>query len=176
MCQKSRCRDIAGSFIEREHRPASAARKVFEALDEWSRLAGGKPPALRPPRPPAPTSLTWGWLPGRIEVEGCDAPWPDGERRSVELVVANTGFATWLSGRNQDGGVVLEPQLWSGGRDLFRGRPWIPLPRDLPPGDACRIPLKLRRPIGRARLRFEPHLFGGGSMTLCGATAFDREL
>ena len=166
----------ARAFIEREHRPASAARKVFEALDEWSRLAGGKPPALRPPRPPAPTSLTWGWLPGRIEVEGCDAPWPDGERRSVELVVANTGFSTWLSGRNQDGGVVLEPQLWSGGRDLFRGRPWIPLPRDLPPGDACRIPLKLRRPIGRARLRFEPHLFGGGSMTLCGATAFDREL
>ncbi len=166
----------ARAFIVREHRPASAARAVFEALDEWSRLPAGKPPALRPPRPPAPTSLTWGWLPGRIEVEGCDAPWPDGERRSIELVVANTGFATWLSGRNQDGGVVLEPQLWSGGRDLFRGRPWIPLPRDLPPGDVCRIPFKLRRPIGRARLRFEPHLFGGGSMTLCGATAFDREL
>ena len=166
----------ARAFIEREHRPASAARMVFEALDEWSRLPVGKPPALRPPRPPAPTSLTWGWLPGRIDVEGGDPPWPGGERRSIELVVSNTGFATWLSGRNQDGGVVLEPQLWSGGRDLFRGRPWIPLPRDLPPGDACRIPLKLRRPIGRARLRCEPHLFGGGSMTLCGATAFDREL
>lgn len=166
----------ARAFIQREHRPASAARAVFEALDEWSRLPAGKPPALRPPRPPAPTSLTWGWLPGRIDVEGCDAPWADGERRSIELVVANTGFATWLSGRNQDGGVVLEPQLWSGGRDLFRGRPWIPLPRDLPPGDACRIPLRLRRPIGRARLRFEPHLFGGGSMTLCGTVAFDREL
>ncbi|MYA06931.1 MAG: glycosyltransferase [Holophagales bacterium] len=166
----------ARAFIEREHRPASAARVVFEALDEWSRLPVGKPPALRPPRPPAPTSLTWGWLPGRIDVEGCDPPWPGGERRSIELVVSNTGFATWLSGRNQDGGVVLEPQLWSGGRDLFRGRPWIPLPRDLPPGDACRIPLKLRRPIGRARLRCEPHLFGGGSMTLCGATAFDSEL
>ncbi|MXX73886.1 MAG: glycosyltransferase [Holophagales bacterium] len=166
----------ARAFIEREHQPASAARAVFEALDEWSRLPAAKPPAPRPPRPPAPTSLTWGWLPGRIDVEGCDPPWPDGERRSIELVVANTGFATWLSGRNQDGGVVLEPQLWSGGRDLFRGRPWIPLPRDLPPGDACRIPLKIRRPIGRARLRFEPHLFGGGSMTLCGAVALDREL
>ncbi len=166
----------ARAFIEREHRPASAARAVFEALDEWSRLPPGEPPPLRSPRPPAPTSLTWGWLPGRIEVEGCDPPWPDGERRSIVLVVSNTGFATWLSGRNQDGGVVLEPQLWSGGRDLFRGRPWIPLPRDLPPGDACRIHLRLRRPIGRARLRFEPHLFGGGSMTLCGATAFDSEL
>ncbi len=166
----------ARAFIEREHGPASAARAVFEALDEWSRVPAGEPPRLRAPRPPAPTSLTWGWLPGRIEVEGCDPPWPDGERRSIQLVASNTGFATWLSGRNQDGGVVLEPQLWSGGRDLFRGRPWIPLPRDLPPGDACRIPLKLRRPIGRARLRFEPHLFGGGSMTLCGATAFDSEL
>ncbi len=164
----------ARAFIEREHRPASVARAVFEALDEWSRAPAGERTA--PPRPPAPTSLTWGWLPGRIEVEGCDPPWPDGERRSIELVVANTGFATWLSGHNQDGGVVLEPQLWSGGRDLFRGRPWIPLPRDLPPGDSCRISLKLRRPIGRARLRFEPHLFGGGSMTLCGATAFDRAL
>ena len=166
----------ARAFIEREHRPAAAAQAVFEALDEWSRAPAGEPPAQRPAQPPAPTSLTWGWLPGRIEVEGCDPPWPEGERRSVELVVANTGCATWLSGRHQDGGVVLEPQLWSGGRDLFRGRPWIPLPRDLPPGDVCRIPLKLRRPIGRARLRFEPHLFGGGSMTLCGATALDREL
>lgn len=166
----------ARAFIQGEHRPASAARAVFEALDEWSREPAGEPPPLPRPQPPPPTSLTWGWLPGRIEVEGCDPPWPDGERRSIELVVANTGFATWLSGRNQDGGVVLEPQLWSGGRDLFRGRPWIPLPRDLPPGDACRIPLKLRRPIGRARLRFEPHLFGGGSMTLCGTVAFDREL
>jgi glycosyltransferase involved in cell wall biosynthesis len=166
----------ARAFVESEHQPAAAARAVFEALDEWSRAPAGERPAPRPPQPPAPTSLTWGWLPGRIEVEGCDPPWPDGERRSIELVVANTGFATWLSGHNQDGGVVLEPQLWSGGRDLFRGRPWIPLPRDLPPGDACRISLKLRRPIGRARLRFEPHLFGGGSMTLCGATAFDREL
>lgn len=166
----------ARAFIEREHRPASVARAVFEALDEWSRAPAGERPPPPPPRPPAPTSLTWGWLPGRIEVEGCDPPWPDGERRSIELVVANTGLATWLSGHNQDGGVVLEPQLWSGGRDLFRGRPWIPLPRDLPPGDSCRIPLKLRRPIGRARLRFEPHLFGGGSMTLCGATAFDRAL
>ena len=166
----------ARAFIQGEHRPASAARAVFEALDEWAREPAGEPPPLPRPQPPPPTSLTWGWLPGRIEVEGCDPPWPDGERRSIELVVANTGFATWLSGRNQDGGVVLEPQLWSGGRDLFRGRPWIPLPRDLPPGDACRIPLKLRRPIGRARLRFEPHLFGGGSMTLCGTVAFDREL
>ncbi len=166
----------ARAFIEREHRPASTARMVLEALNEWSRAPVPRPPRRRPPRFPAPTSLTWGWLPGRIEVEGCDPPWPDGERRSIELVVANTGFATWLAGRNQDGGVVLEPQLWSGGRDLFRGRPWIPLPRDLPPGDACRIPIGLRRPIGRARLRFEPHLFGGGSMTLCGATAFDREL
>lgn len=166
----------ARAFIEREHRPASAARAVVEALDEWSRAPAREPPALPAPQPPAPTSLTWGWLPGRIEVEGCDPPWQGGEQRPIELVVRNTGFATWLSGRNQDGGVVLEPQLWSGGRDLFRGRPWIPLPRDLPPGDACRIPLKLRRPLGPARLRFEPHLFGGGSMTLCGAVAFDREL
>ena len=166
----------ARTFIEREHRPASAARAVAEALDEWSGEPAGKPAPFPAPQPPAPTSLTWGWLPGRIDVEGCEAPWREGERRSIELVVRNTGFATWLAGHNEDGGVVLEPQLWSGGRDLFRGRRWIPLPRDLPPGDACRIPLRVRRPIGPARLRFEPHLFGGGSMTLCGATACDREL
>ena len=87
-------------------------------------------------------------------------------------MVTNTGFATWLAGGRSDGGVVLEPQLLSGGRDLFKGRPWIPLPRDLFPGETCRIGLKLRRPIGSARLRLELHLFGGGSMIHCGARCF----
>lgn len=168
--------DAARSFIEREHRPAKVANAVAEALREWSGAPDDVAPVPRPPHPSPPTSLTWGWLPGRIEVEGCERPWAEGERREVEIVVTNTGFATWLSGRRADGGVVLEPQLLSGGRDLFRGRPWIPLPRDLAPGEACRIGLRLRRPIGPARLRLEPHLFGGGSMIHCGAAVFDRDL
>ena len=32
----------ARAFIEREHRPASVARAVFEALDEWSRAPAGR--------------------------------------------------------------------------------------------------------------------------------------
>ncbi len=168
--------DAARSFIEREHRPAKAANAVAEALAEWSGPPENVASARRPPHPLPPTSLTWGWLPGRIEVEGCERPWAEGERREVEIVVTNTGFATWLSGRRADGGVVLEPQLLSDGRDLFKGRPWIPLPRDLAPGEACRIGLRLRRPIGPARLRLEPHLFGGGSMIHCGAEVFDRDL
>lgn len=166
----------ARSFIELEHSPSASARAVAEALVDWSRRPEEALPAPPPPRPSPPTSLTWGWLPGRVEVEGCERPWAEGERRGVEIVVTNTGFATWLAGRHADGGVVLEPQLWRGDRDLFKGRPWIPLPRDLEPGEACRIGLELRRPIGPARLRLEPHLFGGGSMTLCGAQAFDRDL
>ena len=166
----------ARAFIEREHSPAASARAVAEALADWSRIPAAAPPAPPPPRPSPPTSLTWGWLPGRVEVEGCERPWAEGERRGLEIVVTNTGFAAWLAGRRADGGVVLEPRLWSGGRDLFRGRPWIPLPRDLLPGEACRIELKIRKPIGPARLRLEPHLFGGGSMTLCGTQVFDREL
>ena len=170
--------EAARSFIEREHVPSAAARLVAEALLDWSRIPDGGPirPSPPPPCPSPPTSLTWGWLPGRIEVEGCEGPWAEGERRRLEIVVTNTGFATWLAGRHADGGVVLEPQLLSGDRDLFRGRPWIPLPRDLAPEETCRIRLELRRPIGPARLRLEPHLFGGGSMTLCGAKAFDRDL
>lgn len=168
--------DAARSFIEREHRPAKAARAVADALGEWSDAPAPAASGPRPPHPSPPTSLTWGWLPGRIEVEGCERPWAEGERREVEIVVTNTGFATWLSGRQADGGVVLEPQLLSRGRDLFKGRPWIPLPRDLSPGETCRIGLWLRRPIGSARLRLEPHRFGGGSMIHCGAPLFDRDL
>ena len=168
--------EAARSFIERGHSPALSARAVAEALVDWSRTPEETPISPPPPRPSPPTSLTWGWLPGRIEVEGCERPWAEGERRGVEIVVTNTGFATWLAGRHADGGVVLEPQLWSGDRDLFKGRPWIPLPRDLAPGETCRIGLDLRRPIGPARFRLEPHLFGGGSMTLCGAPAFDLDL
>ena len=168
--------DAARSFIEREHRPEKAARAVAEVLREWSDAPASAASAPRPPHPSPPTSLTWGWLPGRIEVEGCQRPWAEGERREVQIVVTNTGFATWLSGGRSDGGVVLEPQLLSGGRDLFKGRPWIPLPRDLSPGETCRIGLWLRKPNGPARLRLEPHLFGGGSMIHCGAAAFDRDL
>ncbi len=168
--------EAARSFIEREHSPVVSARAVAEALVDWSSMPEETPTSPPPPRPSPPTSLTWGWLPGRIEVEGCARPWAEGERRGVQIVVTNTGFATWLAGRHADGGVVLEPQLWSGARDLFQGRPWIPLPRDLAPGETCRIGLELRRPLGPARFRLEPHLFGGGSMTLCGAPAFDREL
>ena len=168
--------DAARSFIEREHRPEKAARAVADALREWSDAPASAASEPRPPHPSPPTSLTWGWLPGRIEVEGRERPWAEGERREVEIVVTNTGFATWLSGRRADGGIVLEPRLLSGGRDLFKGRPWIPLPRDLSPGETCRIGLWLRRPIGSARLRLEPHLFGGGSMIHCGAPVFDRDL
>ncbi len=163
-------------FIEREHRPAAVAREIRDALQDWSRPVEGAPFVAAPPWPLPPTSLTWGWLPGRIELEGAEPPWSAGERRSVALVLTNTGFATWLAGHNEDGGVVIEPQLWSDGRDLLRGRPWLPLPRDLPAGETCRIPVALRRPLGSARLRCEPHVFGGGSMVRSGAFALDREL
>ncbi len=171
--------EAARSFVVREHDPAAAAEAVVDALIAWSR----RPPpdavssaSVLPPEPARPTSLTWGWLPGRIDIEGMDADWAEGERRTLEIVVQNTGFATWLAGRNAEGGVLLEPQLWYRGRDLLACRPWLRLPRDVAPGSVCRIALPLRRPPGPARLRIEPHVSLGSSMTACGASAFDRAL
>ena len=143
---------------------------------------------------PPPSSLVWGHLPGELEVRGAEPPWPEGERRRLEIVVRNRGFASWLAGRRGPGGVAVVVKLLAEGRDLFAGRPWLPLPRDLAPGEEARLAVDVRRPPGpqpsplppgvprmpvlpgRIRLWIEPHLFGGLGMAELGGPRWERDI
>ncbi|HEX5757975.1 MAG TPA: hypothetical protein VF121_02170, partial [Thermoanaerobaculia bacterium] len=61
--------------------------------------------------------------------------------------LANTGFARWLAGTSGPGGVAVVVRLYvdgpEGRRDLLGDRRWLPLPRDLAPGERRRLRLRL---------------------------------
>jgi glycosyltransferase involved in cell wall biosynthesis len=192
--------EAAREHVRRHHDPRRAAAAVAEACAEWAAAA---PPAGAGPRrdePPAglpsspPSSMTWGRLAGELEVRGAEPPWPEGERRRLEVVLRNRGFARWLAGDRGPGGIAVVVKLIAEGRDLFAGRPWLPLPRDLAPGEEARFTLAVRRPLGppappwppgvtrlplapdRIRLWIEPHLFGGLGLSQLGGPRWERDL
>ncbi len=73
-------------------------------------------------------------------------------------------FELRLLGDDRAGGAAAAP------RDQMAGRPWPPLPVDLEPGEEVTLELEVRRPLGRARLRIEPHVLGvAGASTLAGS-------
>jgi hypothetical protein len=181
--------EAARRHVRLRHDPERSAEAVIAACEEWEGreppdeggpTRGELPPVrtgspalpsyLRPhgegaaaasASDPAPSSLTWGNLPGDLEVEGAEAPWRPGERRRLTLRLRNTGFARWLAGTRGAGGVALVVKLFVDGTDRLAGRPWLPLPRDLEPGEEMTFVTEVRRPPGPAHLWIEPHLFGG---------------
>jgi glycosyltransferase involved in cell wall biosynthesis len=203
--------EAARKHVHRHHDPRRAAAAVAAACRDWAaspppvdredgatgRRAGGSGSggdrADRYKAPP-PSSVIWGRLPGELEVRGAELPWPEGARRRLEIVLRNRGFARWLAGSRGPGGVAGVVKLIAEGRDLFAGRPWLPLPRDLEPGGEVRFEVEVRRPPGpppaplppgvprlpvppgRIRLWIEPHLFGGLGMWQLGGPRWERDI
>jgi hypothetical protein len=173
----------ARELVRREHDPARAAARIVEACDELARRAPGTAYAALPS---PPSTLTWSVMGGELEVEGAATPWPEGERRTLRLRVRNDGRTRWLAGTRGPGGVVFEVRLLcgdgaSGGaeaepRDEMAGRPWPPLPADLAPGEEVAIELEVRRPVGTARLRIEPHVLGVAGASTLGGRVWEAEL
>lgn len=170
--------EAAREHVRRRHDPARAAEAVVEACRE---MAGLEPPGDDPggrPEVPPPSSLAWGKLPGELEVEGADLPWAEGERRRLAIRLRNTGFARWLAGERGPGGVAVVVKLFTDGgedrEDLLADRPWLALPRDLPPGGEVRFETEVRRPPGPAHLWIEPHLFGGLGLSKLGGPRWER--
>ena len=87
--------EAARAYIRDDHSPATAARALVTACEDLSPL---DPPRRRPLEVPAPTSMAYRRLSGRLEVTGHEAPWPEGERRTLNVRLTNTGVATWLKG------------------------------------------------------------------------------
>ncbi len=150
----------ARRFVAERHAPELAARAMVAAVTE---LASREPPGDARAHPGPRSSAIHVRLPGRIDVVGADDLAP-GERRELEVRVANTGSCRWLASHERPGGVIFEVQLYDdSGRDLWQGRPWLVLPGPLAPGESRRFRLPLRRPLGRARLLIKPtvHLAEG---------------
>jgi glycosyltransferase involved in cell wall biosynthesis len=186
--------EAAREHVCLHHDPRRAAAAVVAACAEWA--AAPPPAASLHPGPPSslPSSLTWGRLAGELEVRGAEPPWPEGERRRLEVALRNRGFARWLAGDRGPGGIAVVVKLIAEGRDLFAGRPWLPLPRDLAPGEEARFTLEVRRPPGpppppwppgvtrlplapdRIRLWIEPHLFGGLGLSQLGGPRWERDI
>jgi hypothetical protein len=167
----------AREHVRRVHDPALAATRIALACAELAQREPGTPdPAL----PEAPSTLTWGVMGGAIELEGAEAPWSAGERRRLRLRVRNDGRARWLAGTKGAGGVVFEIRMLeetdSSCVDHLAGEPWPPLPRDLQPGDETTIDLELRRPLGKTRLRIEPHVLGVAGATALHGPGWEAEL
>lgn len=190
--------EAAREHVRRHHDPRRAAAAVADACAAWT---AAPPPAALSAGADAPgnggglpSSMTWGRLAGELEVRGAEPPWPEGERRRLEVVLRNRGFARWLAGDRGPGGVAVVVKLIAAGRDLFAGRPWLPLPRDLAPGEEARFTLAVRRPPGppappwppgvtrlplapdRIRLWIEPHLFGGLGLSQLGGPRWERDI
>ena len=165
----------ARAHVAAEHDPARAAAALVLACREWEHAP---PPGTTQeiPAVPAPSTIAWHQMPGEIEVLGAEPPWPEGERRRLSIRLRNTGFARWLAGGRGPGGIALSLKLFADGEDLLAGRRWLALPKDLAPGEEARFEAEVRRPPGPARLRVEPHLFGGLSFSFLGGPWWEGEL
>ncbi len=146
----------AREYVAAEHDPRRAAAAVVEACAELGSL---EPPGDRPAAPPMPTSFLYRSLPGTLEVEGAEAPWPVGEARTLSVRLRNDGIARWLSAEHEIGGVMVDVHWRRERRGAAGERHWLELPRDLTPGQEIVLELTLRRPLEDAHLLVvEPHL------------------
>lgn len=150
--------EAARRHVATRHHPAAAAAAVAAACVE---LAHREPPGDRPAAPPPASTVACRRLGGEISVAGAEAPWPPGERRRLAITVTNRGDCRWLAARRGPGGVAFEVRVEGAGAETEPPRPWLPLPRDLAPGESAVLALHLRRPLEPARLRLAPVVLVG---------------
>ena len=162
----------ARDHVARHHAPEHSARAMAEAAAELGAL---EPPGPLPPAVPPKTSLATSRAAIAIEVAGLDG-WPPGERRTLDVRIANRSGASWLASHELPGGIIFEVQLWVDGVDLWLGRPWLKLQAPLTPGAAIVLPLVVRRPLGSARLLVKPKIVTEAGHRPFADGVFDRWL
>jgi glycosyltransferase involved in cell wall biosynthesis len=142
----------ARRHVAERHDPERAAQALVAAVTS---LAGREPPGDSPPRVEPASSAFHFEGAGEIRVEGLEG-WRAGGRARLGVVVRNRGRERWLPSHEVPGGVIFEVQLREGAVDLYAGRPWLALEREVAPGEERRFELELRRPLARGRLLIKP--------------------
>jgi len=142
----------ARRWIAAQHDPGATAEAMLGAVAELAELA---PPGDRAATPPPPSSALHRDGSGEIRVEGIDE-WRPGRRGHLAIEIRNTSGDRWLPSREIPGGVIFEVQLWEGDRDVYDGRPWLVLEREMAPGESRRFELELRRPLEDGGLLIKP--------------------
>ena len=164
----------AREHVRRRHDPGRAAAAIVERCAEF---AGLEPPGDTAVTLPPPSSLVWRRLAGELEVEGAEAPWPEGERRRLRLRLRNDGFGRWLRTREKNlGGVWVEIHWRSHLRQPDVGTQWVQLQRDLAPGESVELEAEVRRPLGVSYLIVEPHLLGVAGFNALGGPNWVNEI
>lgn len=163
----------ARRHVAEHHRPEQAAEAMIAACHAWRNAAPLRSSVAETAPVPPPTSLTWSELPGALEVRGADSPWPAGERRRLAVRLVNTGRARWLAAERGEGGIALEARLTTREGEYSS---WMRLPFDLEPGAEHEFSFALRRPLGTARLRMLPHVFGISGISLLGGPLWEAEI
>ena len=164
----------ARDHVRERHDPARAAAAVIERCEEFAAL---EPPGDEAAAQPPPTSLVWRRLAGELEVEGAEPPWPEGERRRLRLRLRNSGFGSWLATRHEKLGGVWVELHWR--RDLKQpdeGTQWLPLQRNVGPGEGIELAVEVRRPLGVNILIVEPHLLGVAGFNALGGPSWVSEI
>ena len=165
--------EAARRHVAENHRPEAAARALAEACRDWWHESL---PVKLEVEPALATSMAWQTLPGELEVEGADLPWPEGERRRLKIRFANRSAARWLAGERLNGGVAIEIQVLADGCNLHADHRWIGLPVDLDPGEEFVFDFELRRPLGPVRLRVLPHVLGFTSFPDLAGPVWDADI
>ena len=105
--------EAAREHVRRRHDPAAAAAAVIAACRELREAASRSAGRRRRPRRRASSPRSS--IAGEIRVAGAERPWPEGERRTLRITIANHGPARWPAAHRGAGGVALEAQLHSRG-------------------------------------------------------------
>ena len=164
----------AREYIARRHSPDGAAAAVVEACLDLRHL---EPPGDRPAHPPPPTSLVWRTMPGELEVNGAEPPWPAGEARRLRLRLHNGSIARWLSADHDAGGVMIDIHWRREPTSQPSERRWLELPHNLDPGESVDMEISLRRPLENANLLMvEPHLKKIGGFNSVGGPTWTTTL
>ena len=170
--------EAARRHVATEHRPDRAAQAVVDACRRFRRRTPIRP---GPAPVPTPTNLVWHSLPGKLAVEGPAAPWPEGERREVQVRLTNNGVARWLAGERPDGGVfvqlkVLRTEDGEVRKDQVLHEEWRPLPIDLPPEGTQHFRFVVRKPPGSSRMVVMPQIAGRVGLPRLGGPQWEADL
>lgn len=163
----------ARDYVRRCHDPRESAAAVAEACRDWADV---EPPGDAPLDCPPATTLMRRNPRGRVEISGAEGVWPIGASRRLELTLTNDGDCSWLAARRGAGGVFVKVEWFEAADRAPMRVDWVPLRRDLDPGDRLELSIETRRPLSAQRLVVEPYIEAWAGFYSLGGPVWAKEM